>query len=129
MLPPPPRTATAAALACSPHTAPCTPPPPTRSAYIPIADLAAAIVLAALNTTLPGHEVMYIAAPDSAGGHDLAAWVKAKYGDAIPVRPLPFPSASSLDCSKAVRLLGWKPTLTWRDFLGADGKLLPGKGP
>lgn len=87
--------------------------------------MASAIVLAALNTTLPGHEIFYIAAPDSAGGHDLAAWVKAKYGESIPLRPLPFPTASSLDCSKAVKLLGWKSTLTWRDFLGADGMLLP----
>ena len=94
-------------------------------AYIPIADLARAIALAALNTQLPGHEVFYIAAPDSAGGHDLAAWVRAKYGDSVPMRPLPSPDASSLDCAKAQRLLGWTPRLTWRDFLGPDGKLLP----
>lgn len=101
------------------------PPLPHFRAYIPIADLASAIVLAAMNTTLPGHEIFYIAATDTAGGHDLANWVKAKYGESIPLRPLPFPNASSLDCSKAVKLLGWKSTLTWRDFLGADGMLLP----
>jgi UDP-glucose 4-epimerase len=93
-------------------------------AYIPIKDLATAITLAALNTTLPGHEIFYIAAPDSAGGHNLAEWVKAKYGDKIPVRDLPFPDASSLCCDKAVKLLGWKPTLSWKSFLGKDGKLL-----
>lgn len=71
-------------------------------AYIPIADLAAAIAAAALNTALPGHEIFYIAAADSAGGHDLAAWTRAKHGDAVPLRPLHSPDASSIDCSKAV---------------------------
>ena len=66
---------------------------------------------------------MYIAADDSAGGHNLADWVKAKYGDAIPMRPTARPDASGLDCAKAKRLLGWAPRLTWRDFLTAEGKL------
>jgi nucleoside-diphosphate-sugar epimerase len=92
-------------------------------AYICIADLAEAITLAALNTTLRGHEVFYIAADDAAGGHDLAAWAKAKYGDTVPVRALARADASGLDCAKAKRLLGWAPKLTWRDFLTAGGEL------
>ena len=95
-------------------------------AYICIPDLARAIALAALNTALPGHHVVYIAAADTAGGHDLAAWTKAKYGDTVPVSAaLPSPTASSLSCAKAQQLLGWTPTLTWRNYLGADGMLLP----
>lgn len=92
-------------------------------AYICIADLAEAIALAALNTALPGHEVMYIAADDSAGGHDLVKWVTAKYGDKIPLRALSRADASGLDCAKAKRLLSWAPKLTWRDFLTATGEL------
>lgn len=92
-------------------------------AYICIADLAEAIALAALNTALRGHVVVYIAADDAAGGHDLAAWVAAKYGDAIAVRALPRADASGIDCAKAKRLLGWAPKLSWRDFLDARGEL------
>jgi len=95
-------------------------------AYVCIADLAEAIALAALNTALRGHEVMYVAADDAAGGHDLRAWVAAKYGARVPVRAdLPRPDASGLDCAKAKRLLGWAPRLTWRDFLDERGELRP----
>ncbi len=68
---------------------------------------------------------MYIAAADNAGGRDLAAAVAAHYGAAVPVRtPLARPDASGIDCSKARRMLGWAPELTWRDYLGEDGRLL-----
>lgn len=66
----------------------------------------------------------YIAADDTAGGHGLVEWTRAHCGTRVPVRTLSRPDASSLDCSKAKRLLGWAPKFTWRDFLGADGKLL-----
>jgi len=92
-------------------------------AYICISDLAEACALAALNTELKGHEVMYIAAEDSAGGHNLHDWVTAKYGDRIQLRPTARPDASGLDCAKARRLLGWAPKLTWRDFLDGEGRL------
>jgi UDP-glucose 4-epimerase len=95
-------------------------------AYIIIHDLARAIALAALNTTLPSHEVFYIAAPDAAGGHDLVEWVKAHYGEKIPLKgTLARPDASSLSCAKAEKLLGWTPRLTWRDFLDSSGHILP----
>lgn len=96
-------------------------------AYVIISDLAEALCLAALAAQqLRGHEVVYVAADDTAGGHDLVAWVARHYGARVPVRtPLPRPDASGLDCTKAKQLLGWAPQRTWRDFLGADGKLLP----
>jgi nucleoside-diphosphate-sugar epimerase len=93
-------------------------------AYVCIADLAEAVALAALNTALRGHEVVYVAADDAAGGHDLRAWVAAKYGDRVAVRAaLPRADASGLDCAKAKALLGWAPKLSWRDFLDARGEL------
>lgn len=92
--------------------------------YICIPDLADAILSAAAAKTT-GHEVIYIAAADNAGGRDLAAAVTAHYGDTVPVRtPLSRPDASGIDCSKARRLLGWEPKLSWRDYLGVDGRLL-----
>ena len=33
----------------------------------------------------PGHEVLYIAAADNIGGRDLAAAIKAQFGDAMEV--------------------------------------------
>jgi nucleoside-diphosphate-sugar epimerase len=95
-------------------------------AYICIADLADAIVRAASVEGLVGHEVVYIAAADNIGGRDLAAAVKAEYGDAVPVRPLARPDASGITCAKAQRLLGWTPRLTWRDFLTEQGDLKAG---
>lgn len=114
-------------------------------AYICIPDLAEALALAALTPARKAgdeaaaadgsgsgglvqgtHEVIYIAAADNAGGKDLAAAVKAHYGDAVPVRSLPRPDASSIDCSKAKAVLGWVPKYSWRDYLDATtGKLLP----
>jgi UDP-glucose 4-epimerase len=112
--------------------------------YICIPDLAAAVVLAATKQDIvPSpqatrvaptdaypkgsfHDVVYIAAADNAGGRDLKAAVESFYKGKVPVRPLPRVDASGIDCSKAKRVLGWEPRLTWRDYLGADGKLLEG---
>ena len=92
--------------------------------YIDVEDLADAIVLA-VTTDLPGHEVFYIASPDNVGGRDLAAAVREHYGDAIEVRPLARPDASGISCAKAERLLGYRPTRSWRDHLDAHGDPLP----
>jgi nucleoside-diphosphate-sugar epimerase len=89
--------------------------------YIDVYDLADAVVLA-VESDLPGHEVVYIASPDTIGGHPLEEVVR-RSGFDIPLRPLPRPDASALDSSKAMRLLGWQPKRSWRDYLDADGRL------
>jgi nucleoside-diphosphate-sugar epimerase len=90
-------------------------------AYIDVEDLAEAIVLA-VQSDLPGHEVFYIASPDNAGGRDLAAAVREHYGDKIEIRELARPDASSISCAKAERLLGYRPSRSWRDHLDEDGR-------
>ena len=89
--------------------------------YIDAEDLADAIVLA-VESDLAGHEVFYIASPDNAGGRDLAAAVREAYGDRIEVRPLSRPDASGITCAKAERLLGYRPTRSWRDHLDEQGR-------
>lgn len=90
-------------------------------AYIDVEDLADAIVLA-VQSDLPGHEVFYIASPDNAGGRDLAAAVREHYGDEIEIRDLVRRDASSISCAKAERLLGYRPSRSWRDHLDANGR-------
>ena len=90
-------------------------------AYIDVEDLADAIVLA-VESDLPGHEVFYIASPDNAGGRDLAAAVREHYGERIEVRDLSRPDASSISCAKAEKLLGYRPTRSWRDHLDEQGR-------
>lgn len=117
-------------------------------AYIIIPDLARAILLAATKADIkptekayvaaPGadgnpaskgswHDVIYIAAADNAGGRDLKKAVETWYGGKIPVKSLPRVDASGIDCSKAKALIGWEAQLSWRDYLGSDGKLLAGR--
>jgi len=91
--------------------------------YIDAEDLADAIVLA-VETDLPGHEVFYIASPDNVGGRDLAAAVRALHGEAVEVRALSRPDASGISCAKAERLLGYRPTRSWRDHLTPEGEPL-----
>jgi len=91
-------------------------PSPTGWAYIDAYDLAAAIRLAT-GCDLPGHEVFYIAAPDTIGGRDLHASWRAAYPDATTeLRPVARPDASGIDTSKAARLLGWAAERSWRDY-------------
>lgn len=94
--------------------------------YIDVYDLADAIVLA-VESGLPGHEVFCIASPDNAANRGLADLITTVYGEAIPIRPLSRPDASGISCEKAVRLLGWRPSRSWRDYLGEDGRPLPEK--
>jgi len=91
--------------------------------YIDAEDLADAIVLA-VASDLPGHEVFYIASPDNVGGRDLAAAMAEHYGEQIEVRPLSRPDASGISCAKAERLLGYRPTRSWRDHLDEQGRPL-----
>jgi nucleoside-diphosphate-sugar epimerase len=97
-------------------------PEPTTNgwAYIDAGDLAEAIRLA-VESDLAGHERFYISAPDAAGVTDTAAALRAQYGAAVPIRPLPFAAASGTSSARAERLLGWRATRSWRDYLDADG--------
>ena len=90
--------------------------------YVDVYDLAQALRLAA-ESDLPGHEVFYIAQPDNSTGKPLAEMVRRHHGDTIPVRDLPRPDASGISTAKAERMLGWRATRSWRDYLEEDGRL------
>jgi nucleoside-diphosphate-sugar epimerase len=83
--------------------------------YIDVADLAD-LVVAAVETPTPGHEVVYAAAADNGTGRDLRAAALAAH-PGLEVRALPRPDASAISSAKAERLLGWRPTRSWRDVL------------
>jgi nucleoside-diphosphate-sugar epimerase len=92
--------------------------------YVDVHDLCDAVVLA-LETDLPGHEVFYVASPDTIGGHPLAETVAEHYGgEGIELRPTERPDASAVSSAKAERLLGWRPTRSWRDYLDEHGRSL-----
>ncbi len=64
--------------------------------YVDVHDLCDAVVLA-IETDLPGHEVFYIASPDTIGGHPLAETVRTHYGGAgIEIRALAREDASAI---------------------------------
>jgi UDP-glucose 4-epimerase len=92
--------------------------------YVDLYDLAEAIRLA-VESDLPGHEVVYAASPDNSTGRPLAELVRRHYGDRVTLRPLPREDASGISCAKAERLLGWRPTRSWRDYLDGQGRLRP----
>jgi UDP-glucose 4-epimerase len=92
--------------------------------YIDAYDLAIALRLA-VESSLPGHEVMYVCSPDSAGVADTVAAWRAQYGDRVEYRSFARPDASGTSAAKAERLLGWQPTRTWRDYLDENGQPLP----
>lgn len=93
--------------------------------YIDVYDLADALVLAT-QSNLPGHEVFYIASPDNVGNRPFAETMRKHYGDAVPIRALDREDASGISCAKAVKLLGYKPKRSWRDYLDERGRLKPG---
>ena len=90
--------------------------------YTDVYDLADALRLAA-ESDLPGHEVFYIAQDDNSAGQPLADLVRRWHGDKVALRDLPRPDASGISCAKAKRMLGWRPTRTWRDYLDDNGRL------
>ncbi|MDP8977564.1 MAG: NAD(P)-dependent oxidoreductase, partial [Actinomycetota bacterium] len=101
---------------------------PNFWSYIDVYDLADAIVLA-VESDLGGHEVCYIASPDNATGRPFAELVARYYGDdAPPLGELEREDASGISCAKARRLLGWRPSRSWRDYLDEDGWTRPGVG-
>jgi UDP-glucose 4-epimerase len=98
-------------------------PNPVHWTYVDVHDVAEAIRLA-VESDLPGHEVLNVAAPDSPGGRDLADAVRARFGDSVAIRELERSDSSAIDIAKARRLLGWEPTRSWRDHLDESGSTL-----
>lgn len=90
--------------------------------YIDVYDLADAIGLA-VASDLSGHEVFYIASPDNVGSRPFAELVRKYYGDRIEVLKLDREDASGISSAKAMRLLGYAPKRSWRDYLDDDGRL------
>jgi UDP-glucose 4-epimerase len=104
-------------------------PSPGFWSYVDVYDLAEALRLAA-ESDLPGHEVFYIAQEDNSTGLSLADLVRRHHGDKVKLRRLKRPDASGISCAKAQRMLGWKPTRTWRDYLDERGRLrAPSRSP
>ena len=91
--------------------------------YVDVHDLCDAVVLA-IETDLPGHEVFYIASPDTIGGHPLVETVTAvlrRRRDRVPAAR-PRRTRPAISSAKAERLLGWRPTRSWRDYLDDEGR-------
>jgi UDP-glucose 4-epimerase len=99
---------------------------PNFWSYIDVYDLADALVLAA-QSSLPGHEVFYIASPDNVGNRPLAQMIRKYYGEGIELRPLAREDASGISCAKAVKMLGYAPRRSWRDYLDSQGRLKKAK--
>lgn len=94
--------------------------------YVDVYDLCEATVLA-VESDLPGHELLYVASPDTIGGHPLEEIVRRYHETTrVELRPLARPDASAIDCSKARRVLGWEPRRSWRDYLEDDGRMKDG---
>jgi nucleoside-diphosphate-sugar epimerase len=99
-------------------------PSPGLWSYIDLYDLADAVRLA-VESDLPGHEVVYIASPDNATGRPLRELIREHFDGRVPLRELEREDASGISCARARRLLGYAPTRSWRDYLDGDGRLLP----
>lgn len=96
----------------------------TGWAYVDADDLADAARLAA-ECDLTGHEVFYVAAPDTIGGRDLhASWQEANPDAPTQLRDVARPDASGISTAKLERLLGWTAKRGWRDHLTEDGEPL-----
>lgn len=96
-------------------------------AYVDLYDLADGLCLA-VESDLTGHEVFYLASPDSLNGRDFAEMVKEHHGEGLEIRSLARPDAGGISCAKAERMLGYSPTRSWRDYLDDEGRLKPGIG-
>ena len=90
--------------------------------YIDVYDLADSLRLAA-ESDLPGHEVFYIASPDNCANRPLAEMIRRHHGDAVELRELDREDAAGTSSAKAMRMLGYAPSRSWRDYLTEDGTL------
>jgi nucleoside-diphosphate-sugar epimerase len=91
--------------------------------YIDVYDLAHALRLAA-ESSLDGHEAMYVVSPDNGAGRPLRELIAHHYGEEVSVRELAREDAGGISYAKAERLLGYRPTRSWRDYLTPEGTLL-----
>ena len=67
---------------------------------------------------------MYVVSPDNATGRPLRNCVAHHFGDEVRVGELAREDAGGISSAKAERLLGYRPTRSWRDYLSPSGELL-----
>jgi UDP-glucose 4-epimerase len=99
------------------------PPSVTFWSYIDAYDLAHALRLAG-ESSLEGHEAMYIVSPDNATGRPLRQLIAHHFGQDVAVGELAREDAGGISSAKAERLITYRPTRSWRDYLSPDGVLL-----
>ena len=91
--------------------------------YVDVYDLCDAVVLA-IETDLPGHEVFYVASPDTIGGHPLVETVRAalrRRGDRVPPARATGRVGDLVGQGGApARLVG--AARAWRDYLDDEGR-------
>ena len=99
--------------------------PPSESfwAYTDVYDLAHALRLAA-ESSLDGHEVLYIVAPDNGSGRPLHSLVAHHFGAEVTVGELAREDAGGITSAKAERLISYQPIRSWRDYVTPEGELL-----
>jgi hypothetical protein len=51
--------------------------------------------------------------------------VKKYYGEKIEIRPVSRVDASGISSAKAMKMLGYAPKRSWRDYLDDQGRLKP----
>jgi len=89
-------------------------------AYIDARDVAEAFRLA-LEYAQPGFDAFYIAAPDTLMREPTLELVQRCYAGVETIKAGFGGRMSPLDCSKAARLLGFRPRYTWQDVVGNPG--------
>lgn len=87
--------------------------------YVAVHDLADLLLLAA-ESDLPGHDAFYAAAPDNYAGRPLAELVAERDGEAVELRRVDRPDAGGVSSAKAMRVLGWRPGRSWREYVAGD---------
>ncbi len=91
--------------------------------YVDVYDLAHALRLAA-ECSLDGHTAVYVAAADNGAGKPLAELIAHHFGEDVSLRELAREDAGGISGAEAERLLGFRPTRSWRDYLTPEGELL-----
>jgi UDP-glucose 4-epimerase len=99
--------------------------PPSQSfwSYVDVYDLAHALRLAA-ECSLTGHEAVYAVAADNGAGRPLRELIAHHYGENVELRELAREDAGGISGAKAERILGFRASRSWRDYLTEDGELV-----